>query len=126
MKFKIVDKIRDLGYFNSLFNISNNIEITGELEIEPFRNFKPEFGCTYWYFQYTLLKNGRVLIGKNEIFDEYKDFFNEVDVNIVWIQIINESNYKINCIDGDWSIEFFKDTYLSIIERYGEGWVKIN
>ena len=95
-------------YFWPLFSVSMQIEIVGDLEITPYERFKPEFGNIYWYFQYLLLKEGRVVIEKEDIIDEYKDFFFESELNFEWVNLTDKSNYLIKCIDGQWRIDAYK------------------
>jgi hypothetical protein len=100
--------IPNLMHFWPVFNFSKEIELTGNLEITPLKKFKPEFGNIYWYFQYLLLKEGKVVIEKEDIIDEYKDFFLESEVNFEWVNLTDASNYQVKCIDGLWRIDACK------------------
>lgn len=107
MYIEIKQHIPNLMYFWPLFNVSMQIEIVGNLEITPYKRFRPEYGTIYWYFEYLLLKEGRVVIAKEDVIDEYKDFFFESELNFEWVNLTDKSNYLIKCIDGQWRI----DTY---------------
>lgn len=124
MKYVIKDSIQSLLYFKPIFEISNNIKITDELDIEPFKSFSLEFSSIYWYFKYCLLKDKEINIDKNEIHKDYKEFFIEKNLNFIFLNLCEESNYKIYCIDGNFHIEIYNES-LNLVIKNNYKWIKL-
>ncbi len=116
-KFKVQKHVNNLLFFDLFFQFSDKIQIIGELEITPYQTFKAEFSSIYWYFQYTLLKDGVCEILKKDIFEEYFSFFSETDINFEWITIKDDNNYTLNCIDGNWVIETYNKHITGLVQR---------
>lgn len=119
MKYNVVTDVNNLMHFRNLFSISTEIEISGELEVTPYNKFNPKFSSDYWYFQYMILKNGKIVIEKEEIEEEYNSFFHETKINIEWICITDKINYQIKCDDGVWTIELFNLDLFYRLRHYG-------
>ncbi len=113
-------------YFSHFFEISDEIDIKGNMEITPFKEFSPEFGNIYWYFQYQILKDEKISVDVKDITKEYKDFFFETEVNFEWINITDNVNYHIYCKDGKWSAEINSQKTLDIINKYYPQWNRLD
>lgn len=123
MKFIINDEVNSLAYFNRLIETSKVIEIQDTLVIEPFNEFSTGFGNVYWYFKYLLLKDqASIKILNDDIYDEFKDFFFESDINIIWINILDRCNYEINCIDGNFYVSIFNMELMDIVKKDFNKW----
>lgn len=119
IKYKINDEIHSLIYFKSLFDISHNIKIIGELDIEPFSIFSLEFSSIYWYFKYSILKYNGMNIDRDEIRNDYRVFFQEQNLNLIFFNFYDESNYRLYCVDGTIYVEVYnRNTDLILKNNY--------
>ena len=115
-KYRILDTIYDLSLVQQFIGTSDTVTIYGELEIEPFVEFSLAFQANYWYLQYMLLKNGEIDLEKNE----QMALYNERDLNIIWLNIKNESDTVIECKDGIWFFNLSKQDERSktLLDNY--------
>ena len=113
---KITSEINNLIFFKPLLSYYDSFEILGDLEITPFKGFKAEYGNIYWFFHYLILKEGKVVVEKEELEGEYKFFFTETEVNFEWIKIHSTSNFEIKCIDGRWTVDVYNKDLNKVVE----------
>ncbi|MHA4895355.1 hypothetical protein ACXZ1K_11420 [Pedobacter sp. PWIIR3] len=98
-EIEIVGTINDLHFLKQFVEHSNSVSLYGEFEIEPFTVFSIEFQAAYWYLKYLVLKNQVVRLD----YDTYA-FYDENNLNVIWLSVKNEHNSIIECRDGNWSV----------------------
>lgn len=113
-KYKVIDQIDDLSLVKQLVEISNNVIIYGELEIEPFEEFSIPFQAEYWYLKYSLLKHGSVMLDSNQQLAMY----DEKNLNTIWLSVRNDNGALIDCKDGNWLISFPSIHNEIFLKRY--------
>ena len=116
IKYKIGAPIEDLLLVKQLLELSSELIMFGEFEIEPFTEFTLGFQAQYWYLKYYLLRDDKVTLENGE----FSKIFEEKQINIIWLNIRNDGNFILECKDGVWYITIIgaDNDLLSIFEKY--------
>ncbi|WP_131539594.1 hypothetical protein [Pedobacter nototheniae] len=115
-KYRIINEIKSLSFIEDILKIEPKIQMCGELEIEPYIEFSVNFQSDYWYIKYLLLKDQLVNLN-----DEFKYFYNEPDLNIIWASFTDGKTFLLEFKDGQPFISFSKDKLL--IKKYFEQFI---
>ncbi|MFC0514223.1 hypothetical protein ACFFGT_08435 [Mucilaginibacter angelicae] len=94
--------ISSLNVFKRLRALANKLVVFEDLEVEPYDKFSIGFQADYWFIKYHLFRDGRM-----DLDNDFEFFFDEEDVNIVWLKITDEETFILSCRDGIWFIDFF-------------------
>jgi hypothetical protein len=106
-KFQIIKSIENLSFLKKLIQLIGPVKLYGKFEIEPYKEFSIAFQANYWFIKYTLLANDIF-----ELDEESSGLMDEKNINLVWVNVTNETDFIIECKDGDWSITFLSDNDL--------------
>lgn len=101
--FKIIKAIESLAFLKKLLSLVGRVKLYGELEIEPFTEFSISFQANYWFIKYMLLSNGTF-----ELDEESSGLLNETNINVIWASLTNDTDFIIECKDGDWYVTFLR------------------
>jgi len=101
-KFQIKDAFNNLCFLKELRNLSKEVVLYGDLEIEPFTELSLAFQAEYWYIKYHLLEDKKV-----DLNNEFISFFDETDINIIWLYATDKKTFNLECKDGKWYIGFY-------------------
>ena len=101
-KHKLNWSVGSLRFPKYLFEVFNDIDLYGEFEIEPYKEFSLAFQAEYWYLKYRVLKEGSINLNK----EEFSQLYKETDINIIWLSVKDKNNFVLECKDGDWALTF--------------------
>ena len=106
-KYKIINELKNLAFIRDILQIESEIQLYGELEIEPYEEFSVSFQADYWYVKYLLLKDQHIYLTT-----EFESLFSEPNLNIIWLMLTDGKTFVLEFNDGQPIISFLKDNTL--------------
>lgn len=105
----VIETIQIRKEINSLANFKSlptefECFLKDDLEIEPFTKWSTNFAAVYWYAKYMVTVNEYA-----DLEEEIEDFFDEKDLNFIWLTMTDFSNYALKCMDGKWELEIYSN-----------------